>query len=798
MRYGLFLLLYLCSAVVGAVEFDEHTRSLVLGQAMEVFEDVRGDASIDEITSPALQASFRRNDKPVLNAGYSRSVFWLRLNLLYRPQTSVGQQPWLLELAYPPLDHLELYLEDGRGGFQLAQRTGDALPFASRQIKQNNYLFELSLQPNQPQSVYLRLQSQGSIQAPLTLWSPTAYLEEQPGRIYVLGIIYGVLLVMMIYNLFIYVSVRDTSYLYYIFYIASFGLYQVSVNGAGIEYFWPNSPWWANVSTPFLIGSAALFGCQFARSFLHTAEHSPWVDRSLLGMMALGALTMLLALTASYGVSLRLATYVALLFTIVVFAAGFLALRRGMRVARYFIIAWSAFLLGGIINTLMVLGYLPNLFLTMYASQIGSAIEVGLLSLALADRINSMKEERTRILYESGRKLEALNQELANNNRLKDEFLATVTHELRTPMNGVIGSLELMQTVPMDVELEQYQKTATTSSRDMMRMVNDILALTELQAGKLYPWREPFSLRGLFDGLRAQFAPRAEDKGLRFSLDLAESLPDTLEGDAGKLAQSLGYLLDNAIKFTPSGAITLRVNCVDAVKDGLTLNVEVIDSGIGFSTPLDGSLYQRFHQLDGSMTREYGGLGVGLAICRQLVGLLDGTLSHQSQLGQGSCFQLRVPLFLSAPSPRSVLPRRTMSHAVRHPEQCTVLVVEDNSINQLVMRGMLLKLGYRVRCADNGAEALDLLRREPVDAVLMDCQMPVMDGFATCRALRGLPGCRELPVLAITAHSHSGDRERCLAAGMSDYLAKPVKFEALQALLHDWLLCRAEISPQRA
>ncbi len=275
MRYLLILLFVVWPLCASAVVFDEHTRMLPLGQVIQVFEDVRGDATIDEVTSSALQASFRQHDQPVLNAGYSRSVFWLRLDLEYRPQRPDGPQPWLLELAYPPLDQLALYLPDARGTFQLAQRTGDSLPFASRQIKHHNYLFELDLQPNQPRRVYLRLQSQGSIQAPLSLWAPNAYLEEQPARVYVLGIIYGVLLVMLIYNLFIFLSVRDASYLYYILYIASFGLYQVSVNGAGIEYFWPNNPWWANAATPFLIGSAALFGCQFARSFLHTAEHSP-------------------------------------------------------------------------------------------------------------------------------------------------------------------------------------------------------------------------------------------------------------------------------------------------------------------------------------------------------------------------------------------------------------------------------------------------------------------------------------------------------------------------------------------
>ena len=792
MRYFCLLLLSLLPLLASAVEFDEHTRALPLGQEMAVFEDVRGAVSIADVSSEALAEAFHRHTKPVLNAGYSRSVFWLRLDLNYRPQTSSGAQPWLLEIAYPPLDQIELYLPDGRGGFELTQRTGDALPFASRQIAQNNYVFALDLPPNQPQRLYLRVQSQGSLIVPLTLWSPTAYLEELPGRIYVLGIIYGVLLVMLLYNLFIYLSVRDRSYFYYIIYIAAFGLYQVSVNGAGIQYFWPNNPWWANAATPFLIGLTAVAGCQFARSFLLTREYSPWIDRLLMLLMATGVLVMLLALFASYATALRLATALALLFTVIILLAGVLAWRRGLRVARYFIVAWSAFLLGGMVNTLMVLGLLPNTFLTMYASQIGSALEVALLSLALADRINVMKEERAVLLQQNARELEALNRELAISNRLKDDFLATVTHELRTPMNGVIGSLELMQTLRLDIELEQYQKTAAASAREMMRMVNDILALTELQAGKLHGQNSMFSLRAWLDGVRVRYAQSAAEKGLSLRLELDEKLPDTLQGDGAKLGQCVGYLLDNAIKFTAVGTVTLRIKRQPAGKGLLGLLIEVQDSGVGFNPDMAAPLYQRFQQLDSSLTREYGGLGVGLAICRQLIELLGGTLQHQSQPGQGSCFSLALTLdLLSQPLAGAAAQLRPQGPQVRNPAQCVVLVVEDNPINQLVLRGMLLKLGYQVRCADNGAAALDLLRNEPVDAVLLDCQMPGMDGFATCRALRLLPGCSVLPVLAVTAHSHAGDRERCLAAGMSDYLTKPLKFDTLQVVLHDWLLCSA-------
>lgn len=347
MRYLLIVVLSWLPLLATAVDFDDSTRSLPLGRVMQVFEDRDGNASIAQVSAPSFSEHFRPHHSDVLNAGYSTSVFWIRLDLRYNALPGAAPRSWLLELAYPPLDHLELYLPDSTGAFRLAQRTGDALPYASRQIEQNNYLFELPFNPGQTTTAYLRLHSQGSVQAPLTLWSTDAYLEAQPTRLYVLGLIYGVLLGMLVYNLFIYLSVRDTSYLYYILYIASFGLYQVSVNGAAVAYFWPDNPWWANAATPLFIGASGLFGCQFARSFLQMAQHSRAFDGLLKVLMASGALVMLLSLISSYGIALRLATALALVFTVSIFAAGVYAWWRGLRVARYFIIAWSAFLLGG-------------------------------------------------------------------------------------------------------------------------------------------------------------------------------------------------------------------------------------------------------------------------------------------------------------------------------------------------------------------------------------------------------------------------------------------------------------------
>ena len=780
MRYLFVMLLGWLPMLASAVEFDEATQSLPLGRVMQVFEDIGGQATLADIR--ARDDLFKPHNKDTLNAGYSHSAFWLKVDLSYQPLNPQIHRTWLLELAYPPMDNIDLYLADASGNYRLAERTGDALPFDTRQIKENNYLFELNFSPGQSQTVYLRVASQGSVQAPLTLWSAQAYLEEQPVRIYILGLIYGVLLGMLVYNLFIYLSVRDTSYLYYIFYIASFGLYQLSVNGAAVQYFWPNNPWWANASTPFLIGSAALFGCQFARTFLHTATHSRWLDRALMLLMAVGVLVMVLALTTSYAVSLRLATGLALAFIVTIFTAGVVAWARGLRVARYFVIAWSAFLLGGLVNTLMVLGYLPNVFLTMYASQIGSAIEVGLLSLALADRINAMRDLQARTLQESGQKLAAMNQQLAHTNQLKDEFLATVTHELRTPMNGVIGSLELIKTLDMSPELELYTQTAEGSAREMMHMVNGILALTELQAGRLGVRPRTFGLNELIQSLSDQYGPSARSKGLQFSYEIARNLPDQWVGDADKIRQCLECLLDNAIKFTRVGGVILRVTGKTAGPGRWALAFNVIDSGIGFVHIEEAELYQNFFQVDGSMTRSYGGLGIGLAICRRLVELLGGRLTHHSQPGQGSQFQLLLelesPLESSQPS----------EGRSRTPDECVILLVEDSSPGQVVLRGMLLKLGYRVLSVDNGVDAIDILRRERVDAVVLGCPFSQVSGASMGSQLLTLAACAKLPVLALFDSETEARQARQQVDGITDYLLKPVRYEAVQQALARRLL----------
>ncbi|KPB54868.1 Sensor histidine kinase [Pseudomonas coronafaciens pv. oryzae] len=649
MRYLLIILAFWLPLQVHAVEFDENTRFLPLGRALQVFEDPTGEATIESVSSAALADAFKPLRGGTFNAGYSRSAFWLKVELSYRPAGNETHNEWLLELAYPPMDHIDFYAPDANGNPRLTWQTGDMLPFSSRQFAQNNYLFQLDLPAGQTRTVYLRIRSEGSVQAPLNLWSSHAYLESQPSKIYVFGLMYGVLLGMLVYNLFIYVSVRERDYLYYLLYVASFGLYQMSINGVAIEYLWPDSPWWANACTPFLMAVATLFACQFSRSFLVTAQLGRWLDRLLLAIIGAAVLVMGMALFLGYGPALRSATYLVMAGTLTIYLAGIVAVMKGERVGRYFVLAWSVFLVSGLIFMLMLLGYLPNTFLTLYASHIGTVLEMAFLSMALADRINHNRRQQAQTLLAAGQDLERLNLQLATSNRLKDEFLATLTHELRTPMNGVIGSLEVMQTLDMDDEVEMYQQTAASSARDMMCMINGILTLTELQAGVLYAHCDAFAPLDLVDRLRDRFSGVAQSKGLMLTLDVDDKLPPGIRGDAAKLYQCIECLMDNAIKFTRKGRVQVRFSGHPRDLERMDLRVEVMDSGIGFSQLDDAVLYQHFFQVDGSMTREYGGLGIGLAICRKLAELQGGELSHRSEPGKGSCFTLNIPVLMVVP-----------------------------------------------------------------------------------------------------------------------------------------------------
>jgi len=375
-------------------------------------------------------------------------------------------------------------------------------------------------------------------------------------------------------------------------------------------------------------------------------------------------------------------------------------------------------------------------------------------------------------------------------NRAKSNFLANMSHEIRTPMNGVIGMVELALEMAVDPSQRDYLRLAKISSQSLMVVINDILDISKIEANQVDIESIEFSLT---DVIAHSFKPveaMAKKKGLIFELELGPDLPDHVMGDPTRLRQVLLNLCDNAIKFTNKGQVIVRVTGTPMVDDAFELTVAVMDTGIGIAIEAQGTIFELFNQADTSTTRKYGGSGLGLTISMKLATLMGGHITLASAIGQGSTFTLRLRLSLpksvlqvvAMPAGASVLLPSAPKSVI--PTALQVLLVEDNLVNQILCCTILKKIGHTVVVANHGQEALDLLGTQPWDVILMDMQMPVMDGLEATRAIRAreLPGQR-IPIVAMTANAMETDRQLCLDTGMDDYLSKPFKFAELQAIL---------------
>ena len=872
-----------------------------LNSNMRILEDPTNELTIDQVASQEYVVDFVPNENGIANLGVSQSTYWVKLSVIYpssHPNFDERKQ-WFLEVGRANLDIAELFIPETNGVYTVL--TSDIRrKYSERDLIHVNSVFLVTTQLDQEVSLYLKIKSKTSIYLPVTLWTPEGFAAKASTEEFIYGMFLGAMTILLVYNLFIYISIRDIGYLYYVFYLGSITTAEVLESGHGMIHIDQVFGFLKRENIIPLFAVSSISAILFAKDFMSTKKDYPRLD-SFLNLISIICLmsAVLYFITDYHVVSLwtriSITGFFPVFMGIIVYCWS-----QGNKNAKYLFLSWIFNIVGFTVFSGVTNNTFPATAITISALPIGILLEALLLSFALSNRIKNESQaallaDRDSMLslsrYESifnnaregmykmsldGKVISAnpatikmlgfnsfrqlyraetglashlfedpnrqfeemltcgvsandlcfirrggvkvwahhsarlilgtrgevshiegtiLNvtqlklKEIAIKEQVrehtekviaeastsaKSEFLSNMSHEIRTPLTAIIGFSESLQEVDLS---ESDKKNATDlvvdNSHILLQLINDILDFSKIEANKLDIEELTVNVAEVVRGVKEAFVTRAEEKGLRFDVVYRYPMPSVILGDPTRISQVLINLCDNAIKFTEKGSVLLMVSWNEEINK---LQFEIIDSGRGMVSVDAQKLFQVFEQADTSSTRAHGGSGLGLAISQKLAVIMDGSIDVLSEPNKGSVFTftvgVRLPEIMTWIRSAEYSPSEKPKKPAVERFSGTVLLAEDNIVNQKLIERVLKKTGVDVIVVTDGVEACDTCDKALPDFILMDINMPNRDGLAATRYLRDKG--YTVPIYALTAETSKEEINKAMDAGCDGFLNKPL------------------------